>query len=260
MSFLNNHKEAQISEKKLYTGICPVELVAINPSVEELKALYNSDKVVEPVYTSTSDEGNKKVRLDFFIRNTDLDLITKFAIFLENKVNVSTTGKTQFINERIQSMYAESLDSITSNPKLTWFDIKTARPAKVGEVQLYEFLVKLTNASTDETSNLKLENFDNLFNGNVEELKEINSKLGKGVKVLLGVKDGIYQDVYNRYFQRIQVNGTDTMTKNATSEYGGFNSDYQNSMELQEYSQAPMPEKDTVYDNSSDANVTKSMF
>lgn len=259
MSFINNHKEAQISEKKLYTGVCPVEVIAINPTVNELKSIYNKDEVLDPSYTKIDENGVKQTRLDFYLKNEDIDLLTKMSIFLQDKVDVSSNGKTKFINKRIQTMYADSLDSIALNPKLTWFDIKTAREAKVGEELLYEFLVKVTNASTDETSELMLENLDAIINGDVTELKNINDKLGKGVKVLLGIKDGQYQSVYNRYFQRFAQNGTSAMEKRASGEYGGFTSDYQNSMELQEYAMKPMPSKDTIIDNSSEVS-SSSMF
>lgn len=261
-NFLENHKEAQLSERKLYTGICPVDVIAINPSAEDLKKIYNKQEVNEPQYLSTNEEGKAKCRLDFFLKNEDIDLLTKFSIYLEDKEDVSSSGKKRFINLKTQSMYANSLEEIATNPNLTWFDIKTARVAKVGEVQLYEMLVKLTNASLDDDSKLELSNLDAIIKGNVFELREINEKIGKGLKVLLGVKDNQYQDVYNRFFMKKGQNRIDAMQRNATGEYGSFKSDFQNSMELKEYVVKPMPEDDTVVDNTSSSEMASkhSMF
>jgi hypothetical protein len=263
-NFLENHKEAKISERKLYTGICPVNVIAINPTVDDLKKIYNKDEVNEPQYLSVNEEGRTKCRLDFYIKSDleDVDLLTKFSIYLEDKEDVSASGKKRFINLRTQSMYANSVEEIATNPNLTWFDIKTARVAKVGEVQLYEMLVRLTNASIEEDSRLELSNLDAMIKGNVSELREINEKVGKGLKVLLGVKDNQYQDVYNRFFMKKGQTRMDAMVKNATGEYGSFKSDFQDSMTLQEYVVKPMPEDDSVVDNtSSSAMETKhSMF
>ena len=172
---------------------------------------------------------------------------------------VSQSGKFQFINEKGQNIYADSIESIVANPNLMWFDVKTARKAKVGEVDLYEFLIKFTNASTDDEAKLHLENFDNMFNGDFSEIYQIKDKLGKPIKVLLGVKDEQYQDIYTKFIQRGHMSGTKTMEKNASAEFGGFKSDYQNSMELKPYVQREMPVEEVV-NNTSNVQPGTSMF
>lgn len=263
MSFLNNHKEASSLERKLYTGVCTVDVIAINPTRQELAKLYNKEDVVEPNYITVHEDGYKKLRLDVFVKNDEINLSSKFTIWLEDRDNVSLSGKFQFINEKGQNIYADSIEAIVANPNLLWFDVKTARKAKVGEVDLYEFLIKFTNASTDDDAKLHLENFANMFNGDLSEIQMIKEKLGKSIKVLLGVKDEQYQDIYTKFIQRGHMSGTKTMEKNASAEYGGFKADYQNSMDLQVYTQRSMPTEEVVtYSESNPQSVVpgNSMF
>jgi hypothetical protein len=80
MSFLNNHKEATLSERRLYTGVCLVDVIAINPNKQELAKIYNKEDVAEPNYLSVHEDGHKKLRMDVFVKNEDINLSSKFTI------------------------------------------------------------------------------------------------------------------------------------------------------------------------------------
>jgi hypothetical protein len=59
---------------------------------------------------------------------------------------VTSTGKFRFINDKLQTAVAESLDALKSNPNMTkWYDVNTARKAKEGEIVMYELLAAMSN-------------------------------------------------------------------------------------------------------------------
>lgn len=246
MSFLKNHTESEAKGKQLWTGVANMKVIAINPTVDELAKIYNTDNVSEPTYVTENNNGNTKVRLDFFLQNEENGIITSFPIWLENEARVSVAGNNQFINRKVQSTWSTSLEDLTANEKMSWFDMTTAREAKSGEVDLYEFLVKWTNAQTGESVDLELSNFENLITkGDISELKEIMAKIGKTVNVLLGVRDGQYQSVYTKYVNRGHIASTKGFEKNLDGEYGEFKANYANSLELKLYTEQPAPETTT---------------
>jgi len=246
MSFLKNHTESESKGKQLFTGVANMNVIAINPTVEELSKIYNTDNVSEPTYVTENNNGNTKVRLDFFLQNEENGIITSFPIWLENEARVSAAGNNQFINRKVQSTWSTSLEDLAENEKMSWFDITTARQAKSGEVDLYDFLVKWTNAQTGESVDLELSNFENLIaKGDVSELKEIMLKIGKTVNVLLGVREGQYQSVYTKYVNRGHIASVKGFEKNLDDEYGEFKSDYSNSLELKLYVEQTAPETTT---------------
>lgn len=248
MSFIKNHKESTSVDRKLYTGVAEIDIVAINPTKEELSELLNGAEVKEPTYTETSKDGNRKVRIDFWYRFAkDPDTVSKFAIWLEDKDRFGqNSGKTQYINNRCQTAWGKSIEDIANDPNLQWFDTSTARVAKDGEESLYDVLVKLTNASLDAESDLELDSLDDIFNGDVSELVGINEKLGKGLKVLVGVKDGKYQDTYTKMLLRRQTVNLSYIQKSLEKERGEFNADYNNSFDFALYTAPSMPDNQTT--------------
>jgi len=73
-------------------------------------------------------------------------------------------------------------------------------------------------------------------NGNVKELKDIYAQIPNNeVKCLLGVKDGQYQDIYTKYFQRASIQNHGAWSKALKEQYGEFKSDFQRSLEFKPY-------------------------
>ena len=59
------------------------------------------------------------------------------------------------------------------------------------------------------------------------ELKQLVTALANNrVRVLVGVKDGKYQNVYTNYFGRTQKSGDHYFVKHLNGEYSGFNAEF----------------------------------
>lgn len=186
---------------KMKTGVLSFKVIAVNPTLEELAKL-NVELTNEPQYVSTGDNGEQKIRLDFWLKSDLLDNPTKVSFFLENKLVVSKNGKPQFINHYGNNTYADTIEEANSrvdsngNP---YFKLDGARQAYVGEALLIDFL----KAWLDIRRNNKiiLDNFAGLFNEDLSELKELIVNYNNlKVQAYLYVNDAGYQTVFNRYF------------------------------------------------------------
>ena len=197
--------------KKLYTGLSDVEIVMINPTLAELNEKGINFKE-EPVYTSVSDAGHKKVRLDIWVNHPVVGL-QKAAFFLEDFSKESAAGNQQYINDFGQATWGKSVDDVTA--KLAWYNPKGIRLAKGGEPELVDFLKNLLSIGKDTEA--KIEKIDKLFNGDVSELKDIFTKFAtRKVQVLYVVKESggeWYQNIYTRYFSRAGTKSTTYWSK-----------------------------------------------
>lgn len=200
----NDSNTAVVKEGRLFTGLRNMKVIAINPNKAEMEELgYKPQN--EPVYTSLADDEpkTKKLRLDFFLQGEGEKegetVRTKIAFFLENKHRTNKGGtKAEWINDAGRTAWGTP-DAAPSNYK--WYEHETARPCKMGEGDVHLFLVNWLNIQPGDEA--KLDNFVALFDGNYSELRQIlGANLNNEVKVLLTVRDGKYQSVYNRYFDR----------------------------------------------------------
>lgn len=198
----NDSNTAVVKEGRLFTGLQNMKVIAINPNKAEMEAIgYNPKN--EPLYTSLAEDGTKKLRLDFFLSGNGINegetVRTKIAFFLENKHRTNKAGtKAEWINDAARNAWG----TIEAAPQeLKWFDATTARPCKIGEADVHLFLTNWLNIQPGDEA--KLDNFEALFDGNYSELRQIlASNADNEIKVLLTVRDGKYQSVYNRYFDR----------------------------------------------------------
>ena len=63
--------------------------------------------------------------------------------------------------------------------------------------------------------------------GNINELKALVHTLSSNeVRVLIGVKDDKYQQVYTKYFGRVKPQRDDLFIKALNDDYGSFNADF----------------------------------
>ena len=222
---------------KLYTGLCDMEVVAFNPEVEQLREFFGgSDKTREPNYTSTGEDGTAKIRLDVWLKNNEHNIFTKMSIFLEDKDRISKEGKPQWINEVGQITWVDSPENLDPERQKYFNLAKKPRIAKVGEEELYEFLKAWTNIDQKaDDSELKLDTaWSSIIGGNVSELNKYIPVLNRKVKVLLGVRDNKYQDVYSKVILKEGGTYIDTLQKNVTGQYA-WKSNYQNSFKLQQF-------------------------
>lgn len=199
MSNLLNVKQKEYTGRKNYIGLIPYRVIAVNPSKEQLMSILKTENVQEPNY-----QNNGATRVDFWLRNDELDFVTKLSIFMENKEKVSTKGNTLFINQKNQTTWAESLDAIAAKPNMKWFDLSTARACMIGEDVLYNFIVTYINADTSE-GGIMLDNLQRIIDGDVSELEKLFEHFNeRTIKLLTGNKDGRTR-IYTNYFVKAEV-------------------------------------------------------
>jgi len=240
-------KNAEISapkERKLYTGVAEMEVLGFNLPKNKVAEIYGIEEkdVKSSQYIFKNDStGEESVRIEIFLRNEEYDILTRMNLYISNKDKVANSGNIQFINKCGQSCWSANREELISNDKLKWFDNTTARVAKDGEVNLYDFLCTLFNIDVGNSkTNIELENWNQLLKGDCTELndllKHFTDKYGfNKIKVLLGIK-GKYQDVYSGSFARSYTTNYTWLMNNAKSDKGGgYKYFYNGSSELKEF-------------------------
>lgn len=210
---------------KLYTGVANLKVVMINPTMEQLKAAsYNPTK--EPEYLSVNDEKNEKMRIDIYLTKSNPDVRAKVAFWIENKKRTNKDGsKEQWINKNGVTCWAAT----GTKPTYEWFKMEGARVAYVGEENLTNFIKAWANV--DQEGQAVLDNVEALAKGNIAELVTLHQSIQNNeVQCLLGVRDGKYQDIYSKYFDRPYRKAFPQWTKQLEGEYGVYDADYQNDL------------------------------
>jgi hypothetical protein len=260
MALNGNSSEKPIyQENKLYTGLTTMKVTAINPTKEEMEAMGRKPQN-DPVYITVDQEGVKKLRLDFYLSHKTMNIRTKVSFFLEDRYRTDKEGKkAEWIND-----FGRSAWGTTEAPpsELKWFDASTARKARIGESDLHSFLINWLNiAPTDEA---KLDKFDALFLGNYSELKSLLASYPENeVRVLLTVKEGKYQSVYNRYFDRAtnkKILYWESYIKNQTEAGYPPKEDFQNDFALKQWVEPTMMEETASVANEPSAQAGADPF
>lgn len=233
-------KQAKEGSFSSYKGIGSFNVVAVNPNKEQLEKLLDRDINEEPVYTPTSDEGQRQVRIMVYLKtdptsaiNNGIELITPISFFLTEAPRVGKeSGKTQIIDlygrtawaspselaAKAIPMYANGPANLSTN----------YRPIYQGEEQFIQFLIQWLNIAQPASYNTKTKqwtdkadlsdsevniDFKTLFNGNVSELTSL-VELAKpyAVKVAVGIRTVTndkgtrqYQQIYNNMFLKNSV-------------------------------------------------------
>ena len=211
----NASTEEVVGGIKVYSGLTNVKVLAVNPTMAELHAMDINVKQ-EPNYkVSFSDQDYNKVV--FWLANADGNF--KLEVLMTNTPRVSQAGKHQWINAVGQSTWS------TEAPSYEWWKSEGQRKAYVGEETLINFVKAWANvASGDEVS---FDTMDAIANGDLTEIKELVKALTTNeVRVLIGVKDDKYQQVYTKYFGRVKPQRNDLFVKALNDDYGSFNADF----------------------------------
>lgn len=248
-------RESSTSTRKMYTGFAPVQIIAVNPDTKTLASILNVDidKVKEPNYV-----GEKNTRVDFWYVNHPTfktELKGKFSIWIDNNTRLSKTRKKQWIDDFTKTAWSENLAMLSETQASLQperkIDMKSIREAKGGEETVYSLLKAYGNISP-KSNPLVLTSWATLAKGNGSEVtnffSHFNAKDG-GVKVLMGIKDGKYQDVYTGIFLNVYGKITDYVTKNVMGEYG-FKSFYNGSYTFSEYNAELAPANIEVDSNT----------
>ena len=192
--------------RKLFTGLADVQVIAINPTQAEAGKLGLTFKE-EPTYMGVNDETNaKKIRLDFWVKATAMDYPTKMTLFVEDTAQVSSTGKSRFINDYGQNTYAEAEQNVLDleSKGRKWFKPDGLRVARVGECELVEFIRAWM--SIGQEGKARIDSISKLVNGDLSEIKPLITRYAeRKVQLLLTVREyegNWFQNVYSRYFSR----------------------------------------------------------
>lgn len=185
----NASTEEVVGGLKIFSGLTNVTVVAVNPTMLELHALDINVKQ-EPNYT-IEFSGEAYNKIVFWLANKDGNF--KLEILMQVSPKTSQTGKFQWMNNIGQSTWSEEA------PTYDWWKSEGQRKAYTGEETLINFVKAWANvASGDE---VYFETMKDIASGKLTELKALIKTLSNNeVRVLIGVKDDKYQQVYTKYF------------------------------------------------------------
>ena len=142
---------------KLYTGVAPVTIEAINPTAEQLSKLYGRpvEKIAE--YTGTDKNGNQYARVDIIVKvnektaesiGVNEQIFGRISFFLRPEPRKNTDGtKVQVINEFGQTAWvtAEILTAMAKPLKNDGSEMNNYhlpyRPCVPGEDDIVSFLI-----------------------------------------------------------------------------------------------------------------------
>ena len=200
---------------KTYSGLTNVRVIAVNPTMAELHKLDINVKQ-EPNY-KVEFSGEEYNKIVFWLANSDGNF--KLEILMQNKHRVSQAGKNQWMNSIGQSTWSEE------EPTYDWWKKDGQRKAYTGEETLINFVKAWANvASGDE---VYFDSMPAIAEGNVIEIRNLAEQLQNNeVRVLIGVKDDKYQQVYTKYFGRVKPQRDDLFVKALNDDYGSFNADF----------------------------------
>ena len=221
----NNSDQEVMNSIKNYSGISNFTVMAVNPTMQELHAMEIKVKQ-EPNYFLELN-GEDYFKIAFWVKNEDL--ITRMEILMQNKTKVSKTGKTLWLNAIGQSTWSEE------KPEYDWWQQpETSRKAFTGEETLINFVKAWANVAPGD--NVYFDTMDKIVQGDVTELKELVKALSSNqVRLLVGVKDGKYQQIYTRIFGRIKPQRDDLFVKALNDEYGAFNAEFNTDLKWGEF-------------------------
>ena len=252
MAVAAGRESTEGSVVKRYIGVAPVFILAVNPTMEELGAIYGTELDKAPVYVGEIEVGEDKhkvqnVRLDFITKSDaqkcGIEFITKVALFVRNEIRYNNAktkcqvidkyGRTSWVTSEQLRTHAIPLDK-NGNPLQLDADY---RPAFVGEENLTELIKAYLNIPNPmayvnggwvpntkvkpEDCECRLEHIEDYFKGDFSEVKAITKlQPNNKVKVLFGVKNS--DD--NKQFQAAY---TDMFLKNNTTDYSRLDKNVQ---------------------------------
>lgn len=244
-------EERKIKEKQDFTGIGEVYVVAVNPTAKEISELIGAEVSDEPSYITERADGSKSTRIDFWVKPLGYETYKKLTFWLNHDITPSQSGNYEWINDNLKQTWAPSKEAVLEKLEGDmgkWFKSKGLRKAYRGELDLYNFLSTLFNLDTESENGIEqFENIEAIVKGDVSELKQIiNNAKENTIKLLFGINDNGYQEIYNRYFLNSRSNRYTTLLKYANEEYTKFKGNYFADTEFKVYDGNNVPqEKET---------------
>lgn len=262
IEIINSPEASTVNDAKKFTGVIPFNVIAINPTKQQLNDIGLTFVKAEPVYQREfGAEKRKSTIIDVWLKATptpkvpDLDMLTKLTFFISNDEFVSTkTGKCQYVNKYGRTAWAAEPSDLNSN---AYFVNEDARQSFRGEEDLYKFLFAWLNMTYDldrKIFNPCRIDVQKLFNSDYSELQSIVEKAGAySVKVLTGVRkvegdDGTvryYATTYNRYFLKHNQKSVEGLMKFVNKdEYNAFKDAYHYTYKITEFDITELPDVD----------------
>ena len=211
----NDSTQEVIGGIKTFSGLTNVNVLAVNPTMAELHAMDINVKQ-EPNYdVAFSDQEFKKIT--FWLANADGNF--KLEILVNNTQKESKTGKFQWINNIGQVTWS------TDAPSYDWWKSEGQRKAYTGEETRINFVKAWANVANGD--DVSFDTISSIVTGDVTEIKALLGALKSNqVRVLIGVKDDKYQQVYTKYFGRVKPQRDALFVKSLNDDYGAFNADF----------------------------------
>jgi hypothetical protein len=228
MAVQSNNSEVEVSGGvTLYTGIAPVKVIAVNPTLDELKDLGINAKT-DPNY-SVSINNEEYNKITFWLECANPNFKVKFEILMQANHRESKTGKFMWINNVGQTTWSEDVPAYD-----WWKNADKTRKAFVGEDTLIDFTKAWANVANG--GEVSFDTIDAIAKGDVKEIKQLVAALkDNSLRVLIGVKDEKYQQVYGKHFGRIKPMRDADFVKALNGDYGNFNAEYNKDLKLQVY-------------------------
>ena len=218
--------------RKLYYGIAPVKILAVNPTKEELSSIYKGNVDKDPEYYLTNDNGVACARIEFIVQTiateTAPSIKTRVGFFLQdadqwNNANtkckvIDKFGRTAWVTK--EEKEAHKIPMYSNWPARLSEDY---RPLHKGEEDLTNFLKTLlwipnpdkydrdtktwvkNDKVTEDQCVARLDGIADYFKGNITEIKSIHDMLPEAViYVAIGIRTSdqgkMFENAYNRFF------------------------------------------------------------
>lgn len=260
--------ESESFKKKLYIGVAPVYVLAVNPTKAELSKIYNTDIENEPVYINKTTINGKEVeqiRIDYIIKtDNDANLITRATFIITNSYHFNRDNtKVEVINKYGESTWlpVECIKNNAPIPEnMKWWDASGVRPAYMGEVALTDFMKQYLNipnksftkdgvtTTIDDLTKAEVgfEHIKDWFSGNFTELKDVLSiRPNNKVQIMFGVRttddNKQYQTVFTQKVLKLFIKNTDRLMQlyQEAKERGSYSNVEFNNKPFQEYKIEP---------------------
>lgn len=271
----NKATDNVVKDFKYYTGVIPYNVVAVNPSLDELKRIGVDYLSQEPEYITSMEFDGKVIKntiIDFWVKSVpnpdfpDMEIIVPHRFRINHEVYVgANSGKTQFINKYGRTAWGMTVADLDANK---YYENVESRPAHNGEEDLHKFIFSWLNMTYD-TKNKQYDdcllNIDKIVKGDFSELKAIVAGSKEYiVKLLTGVnpveKDGkirYYQTTYNQMALKHNQTSTDRLQNYVDKdEYTAFSTDKRTvyyTYEIAEFNKSVIPDKDPEPNGSAPA-------
>lgn len=198
-------------EVKLFTGLTPVKVLAINPTEDQLKTIIGDAATKFDTTYAIKKLGDDDARpVNIWVQ--DLAKKAKPQLMTINLINKPTefeSGYYKIINDH-NRVTISTMERIKENPKMSWYSQNGMRKELKGENTLYTFIQRLVGYNVEGeksfTQSLKDENldFESVYNGNFDGLRNLVDFAEKQKFTI--VVPYVVRENAGKYYQDVLIN------------------------------------------------------